>query len=83
MLIIDSTQLQFLNPQRQASITTMGDYDFTDSDTLSQIEDKLTKAKGALQLAKDEATAEKPTTNLQSLIQGKITALETRKRQLQ
>ena len=61
----------------------MGDYDFTDSDSLDDITAKLTAAEEALQLAKQEATRKKSTENLQELIEGKIEKLKERKEEIE
>ena len=61
----------------------MGDYDFTESDTLSEIVAKLESAKGALDLVKDETGRRRSTTNLQGLLREKIEALEKRKEELE
>ena len=62
---------------------TMGEYDFTESDTLADIETKIFLAKEALQVAKETGGRKKSTSFLQTHIQGKIDALETRKEALQ
>ena len=62
---------------------TMGEYDFTESDTLADIETKIFLAKEALQVAKETGGRKKSTSFLQTHIQGKIDSLETRKEALQ
>ena len=59
------------------------EYDLKDSDTLDDIATKIYLANDALQVAKDAGTRTKPTTFLQTHIQGKIDALETRKKELE
>ena len=66
----------------------MGDYDFTDSDTLSDISTKLENAKTALatvlaEVAQVDSEKVVQTANLRDLFGRKIAALEERKRKLE